>query len=847
MEEIYANSFEDYLNVLIKKIDKIEDFNSIIKLTELKKEKNKKEYINLLINRYSEFKEEELTEESFINLLGKVIEYSNEKKLDLLKDFLPKFNQNNKIYLKILEKFNENEEINEIIATIAFSSSKNLELNTLVDLIKNIKVEQKKEYFDNLKENIIDYKDFLKSEDTKNIKLLTELMKNKLIPDSDYLEKNKDILNSIFEKLTNYDEKKEIYLETILNEKEEIQKIYIKRFELFKLTKGDKFDSELQFNTIKDKYMEVKEYIEKAYNISYLLSLYYKETLKDEISKINIINNDYSNKENKVNIWISKEEDIVNFIRKNEKKANLIKILKEIKLFKIIYEEFTEGDETSKFDKAKELLDGCKVIFTDIYKGNKEILDKWQNKFKKESGIDEELKKLKDYFKIDDKEKENLEKVSKNILIFTKKNIYEDDIKYLLYFIELFEAEETELTKTLKEKRKEIEDKDNLDFLKLEKINNYLEEKKIYINNGKDDSLSIQLIRLLYNRKTQINFAKTKDVDSAAALMYRINPTTDSLKFKDILEYQSCVDFIHDIKEKVTDDKLLIKLREKLEKDDINKVINSFKNYFIKYGSIKSLDSNFDSSKDIYENIKIVLNNSKFKIEFFKREFKVFDDNNKEIEIIAKDLDGLIQIKDNINLYFGDLPDNIKESEEKKKEELEEKKNKIKKYARYIDELQCIIKYFTKLENKGCPFLIDIIVKTEKDNVKYELVNNPLPFKELIFKLKEYCNAMVEYQSKFYKENEYFRYIYDKQLYRLYKRTTSREKDISSYIRFFTNSNSIKDDIPFYKSKFNNQYLAYKNYRVAIEEKFELISKYIENIFKINNTSLEKLYNNIKV
>ena len=249
----------------------------------------------------------------------------------------------------------------------------------------------------------------------------------------------------------------------------------------------------------------------------------------------------------------------------------------------------------------------------------------------------------------------------------------------------------------------------------------------------------------------------------------------------------------------------------------------------------------------IYENIKIVLNNSKFKIEFFKREFKVYDDNNKEIEIIAKDLDGLIQIKDNINLYFGDLPDNIKESEEKKKEELEEKKNKIKKYARYIDELQCIIKYFTKLENKGCPFLIDIIVKTEKDNVKYELVNNPLPFKELIFKLKEYCNAMVEYQSKFYKENEYFRYIYDKQLYRLYKRTTNREKDISSYIRFFTNSNSIKDDIPFYKSKFNNQYLAYKNYRVAIEEKFELISKYIENIFKINNTSLEKLYNNIKV
>ena len=106
---------------------------------------------------------------------------------------------------------------------------------------------------------------------------------------------------------------------------------------------------------------------------------------------------------------------------------------------------------------------------------------------------------------------------------------------------------------------------------------------------------------------------------------------------------------------------------------------------------------------------------------------------------------------------------------------------------------------------------------------------------------------MVEYQSKFYKENEYFRYIYDKQLYRLFKRTTRREKDISSYIRFFTNGESIKDDVPLYESKFNDPSLAYKNFKVAIEEKFDLISKYIENIFKINNTSLENLYNNIKV
>ena len=36
-------------------------------------------------------------------------------------------------------------------------------------------------------------------------------------------------------------------------------------------------------------------------------------------------------------------------------------------------------------------------------------------------------------------------------------------------------------------------------------------------------------------------------------------------------------------------------------------------------------------------------------------------------------------------------------------------------------------------------------------------------------------------------------------------------------------------------------------YREVIEDKFDLIFKYKEHIFIINNTSLEKLYKNIKV
>ena len=843
MEKIYLNSFPKYLEIIIKKISVIEDFISIINLTKINKEENREIYINLLFKRYSNFVSEELTEESFIFFLRKIIEYTPNKKIKFLEEFLDKFNQNNTIYLKIQENFKK---YNDIQKTIAILSFKNLEIFTLINLIKNIKEEKRSEYFNYLSNSIITYEDFFEIEDSKNLKLLFEIVKNKLVHESIYIDKNKDILYTIYDKLISFDEKKSILSDTLLNEKEDIKKLFLKRFTLFKLIKDEKFDSVSEFNRIRENFIRVKQYIEKSYTIINILSFYYQKTLKEDIEKINNIYKIYSVKDNKVCLWINKEEDIINFIKKYEKKANLIKIIKEIKLFQVIYSDFIkEDDESTKFDKAKELLDGFRTIFIDIEKGRRDILDKWQNMFKKEKGIEEELQKLNDYYKISNKE--DLGKIAKKILIFTKKNIYLSDIKCLLYIIKLFESEESELSKILKNNQLEFEKKDNLNMEKLVSINDYLEEKQIYINNGKDDSSLMKFIRLLYNKENEINFIKTKDVDSAIALLYRLNPTTDSLKHKDILEYQSCIDFINDINGKMTDENLLNKIRDKLAKSQINQVFSTFKNYFINYSSIKSLDSNFDSSKDIYENIKCILNNSEFKIEFFKREFKVYDNTDKEkkeIDIIAKDLDGLIQLKDNINLNFEDLPNKVSE---KQKKNLNEKRAKIALFVKYVEQIQIINKYFSILENKGCPFLIDAAIVVSNGSINYELVNISLKYNELISLLKEYCNTIVEYQLKFYKEKVYFRYVYDKQLYRLFKRITHKNKDISSYIRFFTNGDSIKDDVPLFESNFNDLSEAYKNYRIAIEEKFELISKYIENLFKINGTSLELLYKNIKV
>ena len=70
------------------------------------------------------------------------------------------------------------------------------------------------------------------------------------------------------------------------------------------------------------------------------------------------------------------------------------------------------------------------------------------------------------------------------------------------------------------------------------------------------------------------------------------------------------------------------KEENKKENTNIDKVIKMFEGYFTYFGSIKSLVQNFDG----YEDIKSILNNSKFKIELFKREFKVYYNDNRKIE-----------------------------------------------------------------------------------------------------------------------------------------------------------------------------------------------------------------------
>ena len=392
---------------------------------------------------------------------------------------------------------------------------------------------------------------------------------------------------------------------------------------------------------------------------------------------------------------------------------DFIKLIKKLNLFKIIYSEFAEKGESEKFNKIKDLINESLKMLKDMEQGNKDILNKLQNNFKNQ-GIEEFKKKLKNDEII--KDEKDLDEIIKNILILTKKDNYYSDIKSLLYFLKLFNAEQTELSKQLNEIKLEFENIGYFNFDKLTKINNYLEKMNIYINNGKDSAL-IQFIRLLYNKKNEVNYLKSKETDITAALLYRLEPKIYSLKFNDILEYMNCINFIEDLdKEKSTDNNLIIKLKRKLAKNDINQVLSSFNCFFTNFEKFKLYES-----KNFYGSIKSILNNSIFEIKFFRKEFKVYDNNNKEIkDILAKDLDGLIQLKNNINLNYKDYPDVLLD---KMAKELNEKKTNIEIFNKYIDNLQAIDKYILKLKNKGFPFFMEVQIINNKNNIMM-LLNN---------------------------------------------------------------------------------------------------------------------------
>ena len=185
-------------------------------------------------------------------------------------------------------------------------------------------------------------------------------------------------------------------------------------------------DNKTQIWLINQNIIELK-YITKT------LSLFHRDKYKQEIIKINeILEKLKRNKtiQNKDNEKIG--EDISNFM-KLKTLCSVIDEVKDLLLFKIIFNNISERDQETRFNKAKALLD---EINNDIHKDSisvKELYSKNKiifNKIIEKLGNDDELFKrfiqeIKDYFKL---EREG-EKFNDLIILFQSKKYYYFKVK----------------------------------------------------------------------------------------------------------------------------------------------------------------------------------------------------------------------------------------------------------------------------------------------------------------------------------------------------------------------------------------------------------------------------------
>ena len=238
--EIYSEWKDEFYNTLADLIKNIKDFGLLYKLFLIYDAKKyeidslktmKQKYIKLL---------QTLEKEKYKNFVGdtcKLISLIDENKIDT-KDLLKHiqnnldFEQVKEIYMKLFE---ENKNISKTTKDIIITylvNDKNMSLpENLVDLIKNCK-NIRKEIFCKIIKFSLEEKDFLSFEESENFKFYKGLIDEKIIEqnleykESGYIQKIEKTINTLIEKIKNFDIK---YNDIITFFETEENKIIFKR------------------------------------------------------------------------------------------------------------------------------------------------------------------------------------------------------------------------------------------------------------------------------------------------------------------------------------------------------------------------------------------------------------------------------------------------------------------------------------------------------------------------------------------------------------------------------------------------------------------------------------------
>ena len=371
-EKIFRKNISEFLNRIVSKIKSIANFGRVLELIDINsiEENSIKEYYYLLKNKYEEYVKteiESIKDKKELNQAVKILAefvskiYLFEKNIEFLEDRISQLNKDIKslIYNELMKTYKgkEYDVMKEYIYKLFLKKLDDIE--NIIKLIDSLNPEDKKKFLEELvKKCKFKREQFYSNNENKNIKLLYDLNeKGKL--DKKCCKEIIGVLDDIYKDLEgNLFTKKE--LEEFLGKDENSEKI-IKKLGLIKIVINE-YDPKDKYEKLNNKIKEMNNTIKELLEIKNSFSIFHNSTKKALIDKIIGIIKDiekspiyeYDNK---------KMQDSIKEILDNKQFSQDINNVKNLFIFRIIFDITTDQGKERRFYNARERLNKIKQLF----------------------------------------------------------------------------------------------------------------------------------------------------------------------------------------------------------------------------------------------------------------------------------------------------------------------------------------------------------------------------------------------------------------------------------------------------------------------------------------------------
>ena len=313
-------------------------------------------------------------------------------------------------------------------------------------------------------------------------------------------------------------------------------------------------------------------------------------------------------------------------------------------------------------------------------------------------------------------------------------------------FIKIFKLKKTDFSEKINRYKKEVDNQK----ISLENKSQISEFVKEYLNleyeydKDEQSDLFIDCIEMLPGKEGSIFFAKGKEEWEIRNLNEFIGMEENPLlQADDILDFAKSALFINSIFDEIeineNDEIIYQYFKNKLNEDNL--LLNSFKEYLNKYELLENLCNEYLNKPEVSK-IKIasIINNCKIKISnFIEGESAInfvckyiSSRNNKEIDIT---FDELNELRDRalISNPSDYLPKNNKTQEnnikimDKNSKINEVQKKRLKeneKFLIFVENIKTIRSYLEKLNYKGYPKNIEIIIDIKIGKIYPKIIGN---------------------------------------------------------------------------------------------------------------------------